>query len=220
MAPVVIRPFRRGDRDQLVGLVNGHAAAVIPGVSASANVVLGQMEREPDEFIVDPWVAERRCLVAEQPNGVVAAALLLRYRSGQEVGEGFRNAGDIRWFVFAPLAPDNAPYWPDGVEAADALMAACLEVFTTWGVTKWLADGAVPVPGVYGVPEQWGHIRDLFRRNGFTPRGTPECVLMCEVGDLCTPNTIFDAGATIRRSVGINGTRLQRRAGWRGAWLH
>ena len=35
MPSVLVRPFRRGDRDQLTQLVNAHAAAVIPGMSAS-----------------------------------------------------------------------------------------------------------------------------------------------------------------------------------------
>ena len=49
--------------DQLTALVNAHAAAVLPGVSASVNAVLAQLEREPGEFIVDPWVSERQTLV-------------------------------------------------------------------------------------------------------------------------------------------------------------
>jgi hypothetical protein len=78
--PVLIRPFRRADRDQVTALVNGHAAAVVPGVAASVNTVLAQFEREPDEVIVDPWVLERRALVAEQDGGIAAAALVVRYR--------------------------------------------------------------------------------------------------------------------------------------------
>lgn len=54
---VTIREFRRDDRDHLTWLVNLHVAAVIPGISLSTNVVLGQLEREPMEAIVDPWVA-------------------------------------------------------------------------------------------------------------------------------------------------------------------
>jgi len=51
---VAIRPFERRDRDQLTALVNLHVAAVIPGVVLSVNAVLGQLEREPQETIVDP----------------------------------------------------------------------------------------------------------------------------------------------------------------------
>ncbi|MDQ3531762.1 MAG: N-acetyltransferase, partial [Actinomycetota bacterium] len=31
MSSIEVRPFRRGDREQLAALVNAHAAAVVPG---------------------------------------------------------------------------------------------------------------------------------------------------------------------------------------------
>ena len=49
MSPIEIRPFRRGDRDQLTDLVNAHVEAVLPGVTVPPNAVLGQLEREPGE---------------------------------------------------------------------------------------------------------------------------------------------------------------------------
>ena len=67
MSDVQVRPFRRADRDQLTRLVNAHAEAVVPGMSVSVNTVLSSLERQPGEFIVDPWVSERVTLVAEQP---------------------------------------------------------------------------------------------------------------------------------------------------------
>ena len=42
-------------------------------MSASVNIVLASLERQPGEFIEDPWVAERVTLVAEQQSRVVAA---------------------------------------------------------------------------------------------------------------------------------------------------
>ena len=66
MSSVQVRPFRRSDRDQLTQLVNAHAAAVVPGMSASVSTVLGSLERQPGEFIEDPWVSERVTLVADQ----------------------------------------------------------------------------------------------------------------------------------------------------------
>ena len=45
------------------------AAAVVAGMSVSVNTVLSQLEREPGEFIVDPWVSERATFVAEQRGG-------------------------------------------------------------------------------------------------------------------------------------------------------
>ena len=64
MPALHVRPFRRADRDQLTELINAHVAAVVPGVSVSVNTVLSALERQPDEFITDPWVSERVTLVA------------------------------------------------------------------------------------------------------------------------------------------------------------
>ncbi len=50
MSDVRVRPLRRGDRDQLAQLVNAHAEAVVPGMRASVNTVLGSLERRPGEF--------------------------------------------------------------------------------------------------------------------------------------------------------------------------
>jgi GNAT superfamily N-acetyltransferase len=150
MSEVQVRPFRRPDRDQLTALVNAHIQAVVPGVSASVNTVVSQLERDPGEFIVDPWVAERMILVAEQRRRVVAAAHLLRFGAGEEVGESMRHAGEIGWLLYWP----EASYWPDSMAAADALMAACLAQLRRWPVTRWYADGTLPAPGVYGLPEQ------------------------------------------------------------------
>ena len=47
MSDVQVRPFRRGDRDQLTMLVNAHAGAVVPGMSVSVNTMLGSLERQP-----------------------------------------------------------------------------------------------------------------------------------------------------------------------------
>jgi len=105
MSDVRVRPFRRADRDQLTRLVNAHADAVVPGMSASVNTVLSSLERQPGEFIVDPWVSERVTLVAEQRNRVTAAAHLLRYYPDDRAGESARDAGEIRWLLYWPLAP-------------------------------------------------------------------------------------------------------------------
>ena len=64
--------------DQLTQLINAHAEAVVPGTGASVSTVLGALERQPAEFITDPWVAERLTLVAVQRERVAAAAHLLR----------------------------------------------------------------------------------------------------------------------------------------------
>jgi len=207
MAPIEVRPFRRSDRDQLTQLVNAHAAAVVPGVSASVSSVLASLERRPGEFIVDPWVSERVTLVAEQADRVAAAAHLLRYFPDERAGRAARNTGEINWLLFWPDAPDANQYWPDATPAAEALMTACIAQLQDWGVTQH-ADGELPVPGVYGVPEQWPHVSALYERAGFRHEGHTEIVYLARLADLPRPADLPVAGLSVRRRVGMNGTRL------------
>jgi GNAT superfamily N-acetyltransferase len=205
MPSVEVRPFRRAVRDKLTALVNAHVQAVVPGVWVSVNTVMSQLERgDPGEFIVDPWVAERATLVAEQRGRVVAAAHLLRYGQGEGIGEPYRDAGEVGWLLYWP----EATYWPDSVEAADSLTAACLAQLRRWGVSRWYADGALPAPGVYGVPEQWPHVRALYERAGFVHEGHTEVVLLALLDELPRPTRAPIAGLEVRRAVGVNGTRL------------
>ena len=211
MSDVRVRPFRRGDRDQLTRLVNAHAEVVVPGMSVSVSTVLGSLERQPGEFIEDPWVSERVTLVAEQRGRVAAAAHLLRYFPDERAGESARDAGDIRWLLYWPAAPAGHPCWPDATGAAEALIAACAGVFGRWGVTRQHAGGELPVPGVYGVPEQWPHIAALYRGAGFAHTGHTEVVYLAPVEDLPSPGRNPDPpldGLVVSRSVGINGCRL------------
>jgi GNAT superfamily N-acetyltransferase len=205
---IEIRPFRRGDRDQLTRLVNAHAAAVVPGISISVAALLSELERQPDEFITGPWVSERVTLVAEQLGRVVAAAHVLRFFADERAGEDYRGAGEIRWLVFWPEAPAGNPYWPDAAQAAGLLIAACIRQLEDWGVTSQDAGGDLPVPGVYGVPEQWPHIRAQYERAGFLHQGHTEVVHLARVEDLPRPAAPPVAGLSVRRSVGMCGTRL------------
>jgi GNAT superfamily N-acetyltransferase len=212
MSPIEVRPFRRSDREQLTELVNAHAAAVIPGLGVSVATVLSQLERQPGEFIVDPWVSERVTLVVEQHQRVAAAAHLLRYAADERVSPSYRDAGEIRWLVFWPEAPrTGSPHWTDGQDAADELMAACLRQLGAWRVRDQHAGGELPVHGVYGIPQQWPHVRSLYERSGFRPDGHVEIVFVALVEDLRPLSGRVPAGLpglTVRRSVGINGTRL------------
>ena len=217
MSTVQVRPFRRADREQLTALVNAHIQAVVPGLAVSVNTVMSQLERDPGEFIVDRWVAERATLVAEQRRRVVAAAHLLRYGAGEEVGKAYRGSAEINWLLFWP----EASYWPDSAEAAGAVMDACLDQLRSWKVDHWHADGALPAPGVYGLPEQWPHIRALYERAGFVHQertgsehdGQTEIVLLARVDELPRPSAPPLAGLAVERSVGESGTRLTARRG-------
>ena len=208
MSSIEVRPFRRSDRDQLTQLVNAHAAAVVPGMSASVSTVLSALERQPGEFIEDPWVAERVTLVADQQDRIAAAAHLLRYFPDERAGIAARDVGEIHWLLFWPEAPAGNPCWLDAAEAAGALMAACIGQLEEWGVTRQQAGGELPVRGVYGVPEQWPHIRALYQRAGFAHAGHTEIVYLARVDDLRRPTAVPVEGLTVRRSAGMNGTRL------------
>ncbi|MEU9560160.1 N-acetyltransferase [Streptomyces fumanus] len=209
MPAPTVRPFRRDDRDQLTDLVNRHIAAVVPGVSVSVNTVLGELERQPDEFLTDPWVSERLTLVAEQRRHVLAAAHLLRYRDDPDVGPHYRDAGAVDWFVCHP----PASFRPDAERAADLLAHACLAQLARWNVRVRYADGALPAPVVHGLPRTWPHVRAAWERAGFRHVGDTQVILLARVGDL--PADPAGAGVAVERTVGECGTRLTAYAGRR-----
>jgi GNAT superfamily N-acetyltransferase len=209
MSTIQVRPFHRRDRDQLTDLVNAHAAAVAPGVGVSVAALLSHLEREPGEFIVDQWVDERATLVAEQDNRVAAAAHLLRYGDDERVGPAYRGGGEIRWLLFWPAGPVRAnPWWTAGTQAAAELIAACIARLEQWNVTSQSAGGELPVPGVYGVPEQWPHVSALYEQAGFVHDGHTEVVYLARVADLPRRPALPLAGLELRRTVGLNGTRF------------
>jgi GNAT superfamily N-acetyltransferase len=197
-----VRSFQRGDREQVTALVNAHIQAVVPGMSVSVNAVMSQLEREPGEFIVDPWVAERLTLVAVERDRIVAAAHLHRYGADDRVGESYRGAGEIRWL----LCWRNAPSWPD-TGAGDALAAACVAQLERWEVNRLYADGSLPAIGVYGVPDSWPHVGAIYERAGFA-HSRIEIVLVAALDDLPRPERPPLAGLALRRELGINGTRF------------
>jgi GNAT superfamily N-acetyltransferase len=204
VSSIQVRPFARSDREQVTALVNAHISAVVPNVSVSVQGLMSQLEREPGEFIVDPWVDDRVTLVAEQRGRVVAAAHLLRYGSDERVGESYRDAGEIRWLVCWPAAA----YWPDAIDAGHALADACLSQLARWSVSRRYADGTLPAPGVYGVPEQWPHIRAIYEQVGFRHDGRTEVIFVAAVEDLPRPGGTPLTGLTHHRTVGVNGTRI------------
>jgi hypothetical protein len=201
---IEVRPFRRPDRAQLTALVGAHVAAVVPGVSVSVASVLSHLERDPGEFVVDPWVDARVTLVAEQRGRVVAAAHLLRYRGDESVGRSYRDAAELRWFLFWP----EAPYWAGSRDAADALLAAAVAQLDRWEPRLQHADGTLPAPGVYGVPAQWAHVRAAYERAGFVHGGRVERVWIADVEALPRAEDVERPDVRLERSVGINGTRL------------
>jgi GNAT superfamily N-acetyltransferase len=200
---IEVRPFQRGDREQVTALVNAHVQAVVPGVSVSVNAVMSQLEREPGEFIVDPWIADRWTLVAVERERVVAAAHLHRYSADERVGDSYRDTGEIHWL----LCWRDAPFWPD-TRSGDVLAQACVERLERSGATTLYADGSLPAPGVYGVPDAWPHVRSVYERAGFVHDGRLEIVFVARVADLAGPPEAPLPGLALRRELGINGTRF------------
>jgi GNAT superfamily N-acetyltransferase len=197
-----IRPFRRSDRDQVTALVNAHAQAVVPGASVSVNAVLSHLEREPGEFVVDPWVRERVTLVAEQRGRISAVAHLLRHGAEPEVGPALRDTADIRWLLHWP----DGPVWPDASAAGLAVAEAAVAVLRRWTVRRTGADLGLPTPGVCGVPEQWPHVRALLERVGFVPGDRTEIVYLIEADRLPPVEPV--PGLQITRTLGVAGTRF------------
>lgn len=101
----------------------------------------------------------------------------------------------------------EAPLWPDAAEAGDAVAGVTIAWLTRTGATRVFADGALPVPGVYGVPEQWPHIREILARAGFARGSRTEVVLLADVARLAWPAAPV-AGLAVRRTLGVAGTRL------------
>lgn len=205
MSRISVRPFRRSDRDQLSTLVNAHVEAVLPGVTVSPNAVLSQLEREPGEYVVDPWVRTRETLVAEVDGRLVAAAHLLHYDGGPHVGDAFRGAGELRWLLHWP---GQHPSQETAMAAAgDAVAAAALERLS--GVRGPVhAGGALPAPGVYGVPDRWPHVDATLRRAGFVPGTDVECVLVADVAALPAAGAAPD-GWTCRARLGGHAVRQE-----------
>jgi GNAT superfamily N-acetyltransferase len=203
---VRVRPFRRDDREQLTALVNAHVGAVVPNVVVPVQTVLSRLESDPGEFVIDPWVRERATLVAEQRGRVVAAGHLIRYRDDPDVGPAYRGIGEIGWLLCWP----EASYWPDAQSAGRALAAACTTLLDHWQVREQHADGALPAPAVFGVPEQWPHIRRLYEQAGFTQGDRVEQIWITDLstGPRTPPRAPGGLELTAARRLGEAGTRF------------
>ena len=198
MPSIEVRQFHRRDREQLADIVNAHIGAVLPGVSVSVNAVMSQLEREPGEVVVDPWAVARATFVAIERDRVAAAAHLVRYGDDARVSASYRDVAEIRWLVFLP--GDDA--------AADAVVARGLAEMDAWRVRRTYADGTLPAPAVYGVPDVWPHVASALDRAGFAPGERVEVVLAADVADLPHGGPAPVDGLTLRRALGGHATRF------------
>jgi GNAT superfamily N-acetyltransferase len=186
--------------------VNSHLAAILPGLAVPVSTVLSQLEREPDEYVVDPWVEARLTLVAEQHHRIVAAAHLVRYADRDDVGADYRGAAEIRWLLCWPTTGPRFDH-----EAAGARLAtACVRQLDAWHARRHYANGSLPAPAAYGVPDVWPHVIRLLGAAGFV-RGRQEQILVAPVASLAADRRRVrkpwpELG--IARSVGAAGTRF------------
>ncbi|HEY3142251.1 MAG TPA: GNAT family N-acetyltransferase [Acidimicrobiales bacterium] len=190
---VEVRQFSRSDRDQLAHLANAHIGAVVPGWAVPTATLLSQLEREPGEYVVDPWVIARSTVVAIERDRLVAAAHLKRYADDDRVSDSFRDAGEIDWLVF----------WPDHVGAGRAVMDAAIRQLDAWAVRIRYADGSLPTTATYGVPEAWPHVRRLYVEAGFDAAGGQvEVQLAGSLSGVDGPGDAPIEGLVLQRAVG------------------
>ncbi len=187
-----IRAFHRGDRDQLTELVDTHIAAVVPGWAVSVSTLLSQLEREPSQYVVDPWVVERCTLVGLRRDRIVAAAYLKRYASDERVTPDYTDAGEIVWLVC----------YPHTMEVGHALAAVCVKQLEEWQVARQWADGSLPTPATYGVPDVWPHVEEIYRAAGFNDHeGRTEILLAGSLDGAGEPGPPPIDGLALRRRV-------------------
>ena len=193
-----VRPFSRSDRDQLTRLVNAHIATVMPGWSVPVSALLAQLERQPSEYIIDPWVTDRATFVAIERDRLVAAAHVLRYANEPRVSDDYRDAGDIAWLVC----------WPQNVDAGRAVREAAIAKLDAWRVRVQYASGSLPTPAAYGVSEAWPHVRALYEEAGFAP-GQAEVHFAGPIDGVPAPPAEPPIpGLTLQRALGPLGTEF------------
>lgn len=188
----VIRTFIRPDRDQLTELVNVHIAAVVPGWALPVSALLAQFEREPAQYVVDPWVIDRTTLVAIERDRVVAGAHLKRYATDARVSPDYYGAGEVAWLLA----------WPRRHDAALALAHACTAKLDEWEVRRQWVDGALPTPATFGIPAAWPHVRTAIEAAGFSDdKGRTEILLAGSLDTVPVPDEPPLQGLTVRREV-------------------
>lgn len=69
-------------------------------------------------------------------------------------------------------------------DVADAPAEATLAELRRWAVRRLLADGALPVPPVHGIPDRCPHVAAALLRAGFVAGERTEMVLAAAVDDL------------------------------------
>lgn len=194
-----VQSYRPEHLPQLRALINCHLNAAVPGWSLPEAFIASRLRREPEEYVVDPWVTGRATLCAVERDRVVAAAHLLRYGDHAKVSQGHRAVGEITWLVA----------WPSHEQAGAEVLAAAQAQLAAWEVRERWAVAGLLVPVLSGVPDAWPHIAAVLAKAGFRP--TPERAEAIYGGELATvpaPTTPPIAGLRLRRVVGDSTVRF------------
>ncbi|MEO8612742.1 MAG: GNAT family N-acetyltransferase [Chloroflexota bacterium] len=190
----MIEPF---DPDRylpnLQTLINRHLEAVIPGWALPAQAILQHLSRNHHEPIIDPWVIERKTLCAVENGRLLAAAHLLRYGDSENVGDWYKNVGDVTWIFVEP----------DDVEVGAALLDAARQQMIAWGVKSVnFFDNGLPVTLISGLPDCWPHIAQLLVNAGFEPmHPRKEAIFGGWLRDIPAPGKSPIPNLTVRRMI-------------------
>ncbi|MBV9281761.1 MAG: GNAT family N-acetyltransferase [Chloroflexi bacterium] len=194
-----VQPFETTDLPQLRRLVNLHLAAAVPGWALSEAALARHLERDDAQPITDPWVEERITLCAVEGYRVLAAAHLLRYGDGPEIGRAYRGVGEIAWVLAQPERAD----------AAMSVLSTTGAQLARWGVRKTHGWGSgLPAGPLWGVPDAWPHVIGALEDAGYRPSGHREALYGGWLADGDPPEEPPLPGLTIRRRVGRYETRV------------
>lgn len=174
---------------QLRELINSHIGAMAPGWSLTEAAIASHLQRNPHEPLIDPWVIKRRTLIVMHKEGLIAAAHLLRYGSGQEVSGDYHDTGEIAWLVFNPHYQEQAA----------ALLAACHEQMRAWSVAHVMASNLLPIPICMGIPEIWQHVTMLLAQAGYERGDHKEAMYGGWLRDVPLPGACPVEGMTVQR---------------------
>jgi GNAT superfamily N-acetyltransferase len=196
-----IEQFQLAHLPQVQALANAHMGALVPGWALPETFIASRLQRDPGEYVVDPWVIARTTLCAIERQRVVAVAHLLRYGSGVEVGPAYHNSGELAWLLA----------WPDAGMHAEALMNAAREQFARWGVVRvWALEACLPAGPFAGLPDAWPHIAAALASAGYRrdlDMARDEALYGGSIEQVGPPTAPI-AELHIQRAVGRFGTRF------------
>ena len=195
---VQIAPLDRSHLPQVLALVNSHLSTAIPGWSLTADYFWERLKSEPQEYITDPWVVERKSIVGIVRDRVCAAAHLRRYGDDTR----WKGVGEIAWILF----------WPEEREAGVAVMTECRRQMNAWQVVDEQISGPLPVPVCVGIPDVWPHISGLVEQFGYSANeDVDESVYGGTLNGISALGESPVSDVTIHRDAGKFGTRFVAR---------